>query len=213
MARRIPIFPLSNVVLFPGCLVPLHVFEDRYRQMTAAALEGERTIGMTTVRPDHADDMAGDPPLFDVGCAGVIERHELLPDGRYNLLLRGTKRFRIENEIPLRGERLYRVAEVTDLEEPPGAVERNAALRSGVLQHLRTLAQRGGTLDESAFTRLEQLEDGEFANTISQAVGLSPEEKQGLLEAHDIAQRLDTLEGLLAFHAATPSGAPPATVH
>ena len=67
---EIPIFPLQQVVLFPRVRCPLHIFEPRYRQLTEAALAGDRRIGMVAVRPEHANAMAGDPPVFGVGCEG-----------------------------------------------------------------------------------------------------------------------------------------------
>ena len=68
MVLRIPLFPLENVVLLPDVVLPLHVFEPRYRQLTTDALAGDRRIGMIAVRPEHAHQMAGDPPLYAVGC-------------------------------------------------------------------------------------------------------------------------------------------------
>ena len=68
---ELPIFPLSNVVLFPNLQVPLHLFEPRYRQMARDALDGAGRIGMVVVRPDHVAEMASDPPIFPIGCAGT----------------------------------------------------------------------------------------------------------------------------------------------
>ena len=84
--QEIPIFPLSNVVLFPQIHCPLHIFEPRYRQMTQAALDGDRRIGMVAVRPDAVSEIRGDPPVFHVGCVGTIVEHQQLDDGRFNLL-------------------------------------------------------------------------------------------------------------------------------
>ena len=77
--ERLALFPLSNVVLFPRVKTPLHIFEPRYRQMTEAALDGDRRIGMVVVRPEHVEAIAGDPPLFEVGCEGVISDSKKLP--------------------------------------------------------------------------------------------------------------------------------------
>src|SRR5215813_3498756 len=94
---RFPIFPLPNVVLFPGTYLPLHIFEPRYRAMIDAALAGTPVIGMILLRPD-ADAMAARAPIFDVGCAGRIVEHRRLPDGRFHLVLAGERRFRIARE-------------------------------------------------------------------------------------------------------------------
>src|SRR5215831_17371907 len=94
-AIDLALFPLANVVLFPRIHCPLHIFEPRYRQMTTDAIAGTRQIGMTTVRPEHAEQMAGDPPLFSIGCIGTIQRAQRRDDGRYDIVLFGTQRFRI----------------------------------------------------------------------------------------------------------------------
>jgi Lon protease-like protein len=95
---RFAIFPLPNVVLFPGTYLPLHVFEPRYRAMTDAALAGDSVIGMILLRPE-AEPMAERAPIFSVGCAGRIVEHRRLPDGRFHLLLLGERRFRIAREL------------------------------------------------------------------------------------------------------------------
>jgi Lon protease-like protein len=213
----IPLFPLSNVVLFPRCLAPLHIFELRYRQMTEAALEGERLIGMVTVRPDAREEMGGNPPIYAVGCAGFITDHQRLPDGRYNIVLRGVKRFRVENESAPDCERLYRLADARWLDDSDaGSADGRTGLREGVLGHLRRLARRSQGGEEVSLAELCELDDGAFTNSLCQAVGLPPEEKQGLLEAASLTERLTQLEGLLAFHLAgldssDPGGA--STVH
>jgi hypothetical protein len=216
---RLPLFPLSSVVLFPGCVAPLHVFEPRYRQMTADALAGERTFGMIAVRPEGSHDLTGDPPLYEVGCAGFIADHQKLADGRYHVVLRGTHRFRIVRELPRSDGRLYRVAEAESLDDPPGAdAGRGPSLRAAILERLRAIARRTdpATATGLSFERLAELDDATFANSICQALGLPTAEKQGLLEAPDLARRLERLEGLLAFHLAvlgSPDGAGSRTVH
>jgi Lon protease-like protein len=216
---RLPLFPLSSVVLFPGCVAPLHVFEPRYRQMTADALAGERTIGMIAVRPEGSHDLAGDPPLYEIGCAGFVADHRKLADGRYHIVLRGTHRFRIVRELPRDEGRLYRVAETETLRDPPGPEsDRSPALRAAILDRLRAIARRTASASAAdlSLERLAELDDGPFANSICQALGLPAAEKQGLLEAPDLARRLERLEGLLAFHVAVlgrPDGAGTRTVH
>jgi Lon protease-like protein len=203
---EIPLFPLASVVLFPKVRAPLHVFEPRYRQMMEAALAGARLIGMASVPPEHQAAMAGDPPLFEVGCAGFVEVHERLADGRFNLILLGTERFRILRERPRERGRLYRIAEVAwlrDAAPEPGEDAELRALREQILGALRQLlARAGASAADLEGERLAALDHETFANSLSQRVGLPPEEKQGLLEADGVRRRLDTLDGILQFHLA-----------
>jgi Lon protease-like protein len=189
------------VVLWPGVLLPLNVFEPRYRQLTTAVLDGERRIGMIAVRREHAHEMGGDPPLYDVGCAGFVSEHRRLPDGRFHLLLQGTERFRVLREVPREGDRLYRLAEIEPLTEAPGDVARAGTLRDQAIELLLRLSERtleeGESLDAG---RLRALELPQFANVISQSVNLPVLEKQSLLEAATVSERLERLVGALDFH-------------
>jgi hypothetical protein len=204
--RTLPLFPLPNVVLFPGVRTPLHIFEPRYRQMTAAALAGDRQIGMIAVRPEHTDDMAGDPPLFSVGCAGVIAESEPLADGGYNIVLHGLERFRILRE-PARDEtRLYRTAEVELLDDPFEAHERPRVLElharvielfTGLIR--LTAPERAGDVTPALF---QGIEPATLSNTLCHLLDLPPLDKQGLLESHGVRERLERLAGALEFRAA-----------
>ena len=214
----LPIFPLGTVVLFPDAAVPLHIFEPRYRQMTADALAGERRIGMTTVRPEHAQEMAGDPPLYQIGCAGFIERHEQLADGRYQFLLRATHRFELLEEIPRAEGRLYRSARVRVLHESEGDPGQAERLREQVIDHLAAISNRLGEAARRSFdaTQLRALSLRAFANGVAQSIALPTQEKQSLLDAESTEERLRRLEAALGFHVAAgtqsgPGGAE--TVH
>jgi uncharacterized protein len=163
---------------------------------------------MVAVRPRFLDDMQGDPPVYEMGCAGFITEHEALADGRYHLVLRGTQRFRILRELPRGPERLYRVAEVEWLADPAVTdASHLAALRRSVIERLHAIVRRSAHAgDEIPFERLGALDDAAFTNTLCQALGMPAAEKQGLLEAPDMAERLLRLEALLAFHLAVMSG-------
>jgi len=171
--------------------------------MMAAALDGDRTLVMATVRPGHEDEMGGDPPIYDTACAGFIQTYQRLADGRFNLVLQGTQRVRIEREIPKDADRRYRVGEFTALEDPvldPGAC---AELRAQVIVHLARIAeQTAGAALEQSIGRLEGMEVASFADGVCQALGLPSAEKQALLEADSIDERLLRLEGALGFHQA-----------
>ncbi|MEN8160719.1 MAG: LON peptidase substrate-binding domain-containing protein [Myxococcota bacterium] len=201
--RRLPLFPLDNVVLMPGVVLPLHVFEPRYRQLSTDVLAGERRIGMIAVRPEHSHEMGGDPPLYEVGCAGFVTEHRRLPDGRFHLLLQGTERFRVLREIPREGDRLYRLAEIEPLEDEPGDVARAGSLRDRAIELLLRLTERTLPEDQALDAeRLRALELAQFANVISQSVNLPAPEKQSLLEAATTSERLERLVGALDFHLA-----------
>ncbi len=208
--EEIPLFPLSNVVLFPGLRVPLHVFEPRYRALTADALAGEHRIGMIAVRPEHALEMAGDPPLFDVGCTGRILAHESLPGGRYNIVLLGEQRFRVVSEAPRPVSRLYRVARVRRLADPWDAASapRVAALRARVSQLFSELvrALAPERAHELSPDLLAEIDDATFVNTLCQLMELPPSEKQGLLEAEGVAARCEGLAAVLHFRLAELPG-------
>src|SRR5438105_12477392 len=113
----IRLFPLPNLVLFPGAMQPLHIFEPRYRQMTAHALAGDRLIGMALPLPGWEKDDAGRPAIHPVACIGRIVAEQRLPDGRFNILLRGLRRMRVIEEVVQ--TTLYRVARVEWLDEIP----------------------------------------------------------------------------------------------
>jgi len=206
----VPLFPLSNVVLFPGVRAPLHVFEPRYRQMTRDALAGERLIGMIAVRPEHQGAMAGDPPLFEVGCLGTIVESEALPDGRYHVVLLGTSRFRVERERPRAEGRLYRVAEVEPLAETstPVAPDLRTRLLASFARVVRAVApDRAEELDASLF---EGVDDPGLVHLLCQLLDLPPAEKQGLLESNGVSERGERLCAVLEFHAAEQAMRAPA---
>src|SRR5215216_1637862 len=92
------LFPLPNLVLFPHVMQPLHIFEPRYRQMTADALDGDRLIAMVLPRPGWELDYAGKPAVHPVACLGKVVAEQRLDDGRFNILLRGLSRLRIIEE-------------------------------------------------------------------------------------------------------------------
>src|SRR5579871_1913359 len=116
MSDLLPLFPLPNVVLFPNVFLPLHIFEPRYREMVGDVLKSDRLIGMVLLRPGWERDYEGRPPVYPIGCSGVITHVERLADGRYNIVLRGVERFRVLEEDHAK---VYRRAVVEPLREPP----------------------------------------------------------------------------------------------
>jgi Lon protease-like protein len=203
---EIPVFPLSNVVLFPRVQAPLHLFEPRYRQMAEQALAGGRQIGMVAVPPEHVDELPGDPPVYGIGCSGVLAQSQRLPDGRYNIILSGTQRFRIISEPPRPGGQLFRTAEIEPLDDPfpPAEKRRVADLRERIVGLVRRLVERTDSNRSQQVTPalFSGVDDVAFVNSLSNALTFSPPEKQGLLEAASIPARFDRLEGLLSFRLA-----------
>lgn len=122
-ARAVPLFPLPGVFLLPGTVMPLHVFEPRYRQMIEESLDGPGRIVVGTVTEEHKDELAGAPPVNRIAGLGEIARHERLPDGRFLIWLVGLARVSVR-EAPSEG--LYRrvwaepiiETEVPDSDEP-----------------------------------------------------------------------------------------------
>src|SRR3954468_19595907 len=95
---RVPLFSLPSVVLFPRAVLPLHIFEQRYREMTADVLVGDKLIAMALLCPGWQENYYGRPAIEPVVCVGKVLSHEMLPDGKYNFLLQGQVRARIEEE-------------------------------------------------------------------------------------------------------------------
>jgi Lon protease-like protein len=190
----LPLFPLPAVVLFPSVFLPLHIFEPRYKQMVTRALEGDRIIGMTLLRPGHEEAYEGRPPIFDIGCAGLITHVERQNDGRYNLILRGLEKFRVDVEEPATDGVLYRIGHVTPFEELVSDAER-VALRD---ERRRLEVMLEPTIDRDGSRRLPRdMADDELVNALSQYLELDPVEKQALLERPGPLERCRTLIELI----------------
>ncbi len=174
--------------------LPLHIFEPRYKQMVTRALEGDRIIGMTLLKPGHEEAYEGRPPVFDIGCAGLITHVERQNDGRFNLILRGLEKFRIDVEEPATDGVLYRIAHVTPFEEMVSDAER-AALRD---ERRRLEAMLEPSLERDGGGRLPRdMADDELVNALSQYLELEPVEKQALLERPGALARCRTLIELI----------------
>lgn len=116
-AREMPVFPLDAVVLLPQQVLPLHIFEPRYRQMIGRCLDGSGQLAVAVVR-DGVEDLSGNPPVKPAVCVAQIVQHETLSDGRYNVLLQGVCRARIAKELPPAPDRLFRAAYLEPIGEP-----------------------------------------------------------------------------------------------
>jgi len=186
--RRIPLFPLPGVVLLPGTLLPLHIFEPRYRAMVAEALEADRLIGMALLKPGW-ETAAEPPPIHPVGGAGEIVESEDLPDGRYNILLQGRFRYRVLEEAPANPYRTARVQELPlrafgSREERDRTVASSVALFAEVAKSLELPPLPGGALSGER-----------LASEIALRLRYGPPELQSLLEMDSLPARYETLNG------------------
>jgi hypothetical protein len=183
---ELPLFPLPEVVLFPGVDRPLIIYEPRYREMVADALKGDRTIGMVLLRPGFEKDYEGRPPIYAVGCAGRIVESEQLPDGRYIILLRGVTTFRVVSEDQRKPYRLARVETITD------------ALKSEDLAALSALRERLAkllvlVLPPDVDPPDPSMSDADFVNVVAQALQMPESDRQELLERDSVLSRARTL--------------------
>jgi hypothetical protein len=197
----IPIFPLPNAVLFPNVFMPLHIFEPRYRAMVADALVGDRIIGMVLLKPGFEADYEGRPPVYPVGCAGVVTHSERLADGRYNIVLRGIEKFRITGED--RGKP-YRLAHGEPMAESLAEAERDRLRKQRLrLEALLAAAiERGGR--DPKFP--PAVADEDLVNALAQYLALEPLERQALLECDGVLARCRALIELLEIKTLTPRG-------
>ena len=190
----IPIFPLPNLVLFPGLSVPLHIFEPRYREMIADVAHSHAMIGMALLKGDRQRDYHAFPDIFEVGCAGKIGGLIKLDDGRYNLVLEGIGEFRIVREIR---DRSYRQAEVNWCPVGAEALDCDAetmdALREMLFSYLGEAAHEAWR----AIVEQRGLRGAALINFLCFHLDVTPLEKQTMLEA--LTDRVDCLLDVLTF--------------
>jgi len=194
MSDLLPIFPLPNVVLFPNVFLPLHIFEPRYREMVADAVASDRMIGMVLLRPGWQSDYEGRPAVYPIGCSGVLTHVEQLPDGRYNIVLRGMERFRVLEEDHSRS---YRRAKIDVLPERALREDDRRAIRAERAKLESLLVPAG----ERTWAQDPKMPSGradeDLVNALAQYLDLEPLEKQALLEQHTLRARVESLVELL----------------
>lgn len=187
------LFPLPNLVLYPQVIQPIHVFEPRYRQLTTDAMHSDKLIAITLLKPGWEENYDGKPAIYPIGCLGRVVAEQTLPDGRFNLLLRGISRIRIGQEVP--GDQLYRIAKAKLLRDGPlPEVDVAMSLRRELSE--RVLARFAG--NSTARDQLNELFQGEMTlgplcDVLSFALPLPVEEKQVLLDLLDVATRAHKL--------------------
>jgi len=198
-ALILPIFPLPDGVFFPHTLLPLHVFEARYRAMVMDALARDRRLAVVKLRPGFEAAYAGKPPVHAVAGAGEIVSWERLANGRYNILVKGEWRVRIGRERP--SDTLYRLVETQRLEDVPASADPAPALarvRAACVRLLSAL-QRPPDLFDAALA--DGQGPGAIADRIAAAVLPDVDVRQELLETLEVDRRLprvaDALEALV----------------
>jgi len=184
----IPIFPLAGTVLLPGEVLPLHIFETRYRDMVRDSLATHRVIGMVQPQRGHEEALAGSPPVRPVGCAGVIAKHFKLPDGRYLIWLLGLRSFRVTEEMA--SLTAYRQVRAERLPESPDAGDDEAlSLRRILLAALPALSDEPSERGDDLAADLKTIGDDHLIVATVQALGLGAEERQALLELSSLSDR------------------------
>jgi uncharacterized protein len=192
--EALPIFPLPNCVLLPGGLLPLHVFEPRYRELTRDSLGSHQLMAVARLRPGYETTYYGRPPVYERCGVGRIICSEELPDGRFALLLRGVARIEIARELP--PERAYRQVQARVLTD----AECN---KTEALDHHRKLIQLCDRLAEVIEKGGPQLRDlvrafedpGACADAIAAALVMDADARQELIEACDPMVRLQRTLG------------------
>jgi Lon protease-like protein len=195
LAEVIPLFPLPNVVLFPYMPLPLHIFEPRYRAMVRDALAGPRLVGMVLLRGDWKSEYEARPPIYTTGTVGQIVHVDELADGRFNIVLRGSREFTIAEELPPRT--LYREARVRWRGEASDTLATGA--REGILSLVDRYLSRVGRTPTSPRALDRDVDGAAFVNFFAQHLDLEPVEKQALLEESTITGRGRRLAEVLEF--------------
>ena len=196
LPNKIPIFPLSNFIIFPRTTVPLNIFEPRYIDMIDDAMKSNRIIGM--VQPKKSDGNV--PLLYNVGCAGRITSFNETDDGRYLIVLVGISRFKIIEEI--KSKKLYRECSINFNEFNHDLEANNEEIKFSdlelIFKELKSLFDKEGYILN--WKELENKSLDQTINTLSMASPFSLEEKQALLESNNLNDRKKILEKILSTY-------------
>ena len=190
------LFPLPNFVMFPHVIVPLHIFEPRYRQMTADALAGDKLVTMIQIRqPEKGKQWAEPVPLEDVGCLGRIIKHDRLADGRYHILLLGLKRVRLRQEVP--SGKLYRTARV-EVFDDVAPLQPADPVRVELTELFRQLIESRTQLDPGIADVLRKpVPLGMLCDIITHWLALPATIKQNLIAEPSVDRRVEIIRSVL----------------
>jgi len=204
--QSLPLFPLPQTVLFPGATLPLHVFEPRYRTMVRDVLAGQPAICVVQIADMNDVDEHGHPRIASVGGVGIVVDHSELPGGRYNVLLLGHARVKLD-ELPFTGP--YRRARATPLLDDPESVPEGelAALVSVATRFVASVREREPSF-EFRFPR--HAAPGAIADVCAHHLLLDARHRQELLETTSATLRVQQVAEAIAAqqHALSPSDEP-----
>lgn len=184
-SEALKVFPLPSAVLFPHSVIPLHIFEPRYRELVRDALEADRVMALAQLEPGWESAYVGRPTMQQMMCAGLIIWHDELPDGRYNILLQGVCRARLLSELP--AEHLYREARVELLPDPTYHGPEEEQLRQAVFELVGRVPP---SFSEGLVPAVARANGGALADVVAAAIIPEPERRQALLAELDVRQRL-----------------------
>jgi len=194
LLNKIPIFPLSNFIIFPETTVPLNIFEPRYIEMINDCIKGSRLLGMIQPKKNSYNSI---PELYSVGCVGKITSFNESKDGRYLIVLNGLNRFKVLNEI--KNNKPYRECEVSFTEFKEDSIANKEEIKFSdlefIFKDLKNLFQKKGY--SVNWKELEKQNLDYTINTLSMASPFSLEEKQALLETQNLNLRKTKLEQIL----------------
>ena len=190
---ELPIFPLGKVILYPRALLPLHIYEERYRAMVKDCVETHGAMAIALIAGDV--EASGHPPICAIAGMGLIVEHEALPDGRYNIVLHGSARVRLE-ELPFVPP--YRRAKATILEDVPTPV--TADNRTALLAAAHAFAGAVHKRDPNFSLRLPPaIEAGTMADLCAHHLVIDAGARQAILEELDVAERVERVTRELAM--------------
>ena len=195
LPNKIPVFPLSNFIMFPKTSVPLNIFEPRYIDMINDSMKSNKMIGM--IQPKSSKNNKIIPELYEIGCLGKITSFRETEDGRYLIELKGVARFKSIQELNTKNK--YRVLEVEyrsyfqDLENTKEIIKFSDL--ELIFKDLKSLFEKKGFIIN--WKALEKQSLNETINALAMASPFSLEEKQILLEAENLDKRKNKIAEIL----------------
>ena len=196
LPNELPVFPLSNAIFFPKTLLPLNIFEPRYKQMTEHALEKDNLIGMIQSNQKVGENNI--PEVYDIGCVGYIEYHSNTPDGRYLINLKGVSRFKVEKEIETNNMSRTFAVNYDDFEDDLNDEEKLELNTLDLIEKTKKLFNKHQLSTD--WKIVEKVEPSQLINSLAMICPFTISEKQRLLETMNIKERNDVLNQIINFY-------------